>query len=307
MENESVGSTEGCERGCVTIPVACPGLETCSRLSVIDASGSIPAKSETVHADYPMSKEFMHALPVFLTDVELGCFSKQQAELWTKWGRLNQAKKDSAKSYGDQIKKVEDELDEVTRIVEEGSEERPVMCRWMFNYAENEKILVRQDSNSIVERKTISKEEMERWRNPELPIESPENVEDNEEATDTLNEPLEAAEGGKTEEPDAILASDASTTIEEELKNDGLWSKEDDEERWPDPPVPGSAATPELSANIDKNRRCCMPKDRDFHTEGNVRTMYCRVCGLIINKEDMSKDLPEHVPFIHGEKFEVSA
>ncbi|OHD24888.1 MAG: hypothetical protein A2Y38_16280 [Spirochaetes bacterium GWB1_59_5] len=250
-----------------------------------------------------MSKEFMFALPVFLTDVELGHYSKQQSDLWLKWGRLNQEKKDNAATFKRMIDQVESELDEVSRIVNEGSEERPVMCKWMFNYDENEKILIRLDSNAIVERKTISKEEMERWRNPELPIETPENVEEGDEATDTFTEGEELAEGGETEEIDAISSPDASTLVEEAENKVDEVSKEDLDKDWPDAPK----GQQDLIKNIDKERKCCMPKDRDFHRDGDIRIMYCTICKLIIYKEDVTTTPYSHVPFEKGELFEEVA
>jgi len=57
---------------------------------------------------------------------------------------------------------------------------------------------------------------------------------------------------------------------------------------------------------IDKNRKCCYPADRDIRIDGSIRTMYCRVCGLIAKKEDYS-DLGNIKPvsFIVGERVEL--
>ena len=57
---------------------------------------------------------------------------------------------------------------------------------------------------------------------------------------------------------------------------------------------------------IDKNRKCCYPADRDIRVDGSIRTMFCRVCGLIAKKEDYS-DLGNIKPvsFIVGERVEL--
>lgn len=156
--------------GCKIHTVETQGQGACDIFipNMVDASESIPEVQEAINVDLPISESFMYNLPVFLTDVELGCYSKEQADLWREWGKLNQQKKDSAKAYGDAIKRVEDKLDDITRVVEEGSEERPVKCFWMFDYAQNEKVLVREDRNEIVERRTLTKEEIDRYQNPEL-------------------------------------------------------------------------------------------------------------------------------------------
>jgi len=184
---------------------------------MVDASASIPEVQETVIIDLPMSDVFTHPLPVFLTDVELGCYSKHQAELWTKWGRLNQQKKDSAKAYGDSIKKVEDELDEITRIVEEGSEERPVECRWLFDYQHGIKKLIRLDRNVCVEEETLTKAELEAYRQPDLLAGVEESVAAVEECfgyTDASAEDGEPAEGDICPAEDGNLF-DGSSTVED--------------------------------------------------------------------------------------------
>ena len=58
---------------------------------------------------------------------------------------------------------------------------------------------------------------------------------------------------------------------------------------------------------IDKDRRCCYPSDRDLRMEGDIRILFCRVCGLIHRKEDYS-DLnnPGKVCFIVGERVEIT-
>jgi len=183
-----------------------------------DASTSIPEVQETVIIDLPMSDVFTHPLPVFLTDVELGCYSKHQAELWTKWGRLNQQKKDSAKAYGDSIKKVEDELDEVSRIVEEGSEERPVECRWLFDYQHGIKKLIRLDKNIVVEEKTLTKEELDTYRQPTLLDDVEKSVAAVEECfghTDASAEDGEPVEGEICPTEDGNLF-DGSSAVEED-------------------------------------------------------------------------------------------
>lgn len=50
--------------------------------------------------------------------------------------------------------------------------------------------------------------------------------------------------------------------------------------------------------DLDKNRKCCMPFDRDTVTIDGVRVLYCTVCKLIHRKQD--KD-GKDVAFITGE------
>lgn len=252
-------------------------------VGMTDASDSIPEASEAVNTDLPTSKPFEFSLPVFLTDVELGCYSKLQAELWTEWGRLNQAKKDSAAVYKKKIDDVESQLDEITRIVEEGSEERPVMCLWMYDYPQNEKILVRLDFNEIVERKTLTKEEIERYQNPELF--GSETGDQAIEAGDVLPDSSSASEGAKMKAESIVSLSGSSTLGEESLKT----SRDMDEDKWPAPPV---------------QKECCLPKDRRFHRDGDIRIMYCTICQRVILKVDMSVAPPQRLPVEDGELFE---
>ena len=264
----------------------------------------VPGASEAVSIDLPMSESFMHNLPVFLTDVEMGCYSKQQADLWMKWGRLNQEKKDNAAVFKKLIENVEGELDEISRIIEEDSEERPVECCWMYDYEHNCKKMVRIDRNIVVEETTLTKEELERWRCPELFENSPVNTEHPAEATDPLPEVGEVLDGGKSEDvgskPDSANTGLCVLTPEDTpctgCDKCQIPDEPESEDGWADPPP---AQKP---LEIDKKRNCCMPKDRAFCVDGAIRTLYCTVCRLIINIEDTSTKPFTAIPFTHGEK-----
>jgi hypothetical protein len=68
----------------------------------------------------------------------------------------------------------------------------------------------------------------------------------------------------------------------------------------PDPELP--AINIEEKPEINKDRRCCMPSDRDNVKQGDVLVMYCRVCGLIHKKSPIDGDPWESITFVVGEK-----
>lgn len=134
---------------------------------------STPLKPGTTHYDLMpkvtmsfggienMSDIFSRGLPVFLTPVELGAYSGEQADLFHQWTDLQNQKRDSAKFFKERIERVEDKLLELSNIVREGAIERAIECRWYFDYTHGVKHLVRLDSNTEVETVTLTVEELQ--------------------------------------------------------------------------------------------------------------------------------------------------
>lgn len=257
---------------------------------------SIPAAPEGFNADLPMSEPFQRALPVYLTDVELGCYSKEQAELWMKLGQLNQAKKDNAKTYAKMIEEVEEKLDKVSQIVDEGSAERPVECRWMFDYVHGVKKLIRLDSNTVAEEKPLTKEELDAYRQPSL-----------------------ISEGESIANAEA-LRSEAAEDVEDENPGDGMAEEENEAEGASGEAVSSNSTiveevSEEVSLDveevapkdeIDKKRNCCMPFDRDHVLIGDTRILFCRECLLIHRKQDVSDpNKAKEIGFAPGEKLDA--
>lgn len=71
------------------------------------------------------------------------------------------------------------------------------------------------------------------------------------------------------------------------------------------PEVPEGFEVIDLDANPpDKERRCCMPSDRDEVIKGDVIISYCRVCHLILKKTPVGGDPWDTIDFAYGDKID---
>jgi hypothetical protein len=145
-------------------------VEDCAGFQrLVNHDDSIPGESLSYSAgDEDLSDVFMHPLPVFLTDVELGKYSQEQARLYQKLVGVKELKKAETARYNGRIKGLEEQLERISGVVEDGTEERPVECRWVFNYSAGEKRLVRLDDGKEIERKNLTVEEIQAARQPKL-------------------------------------------------------------------------------------------------------------------------------------------
>lgn len=132
--------------------------------NVREEAGIVP---ETVHASEEgltkgeTSETFTRPIPVLITPIQLGEFSLEQATLYRELKELEEAKKASAAAYKTRIDRVEARLDELAKIVTEGTLETPIECQWQYYYSQGIKKLVRMDTHEVVDEKTLTAEELQ--------------------------------------------------------------------------------------------------------------------------------------------------
>ena len=111
---------------------------------------AVPFRSLTARQIRNVSVEFNKDLPVPVPDHELADYGKEMARLQTLWVKTKLDAKAFAKSCKEITDHAEEDLLNIAQIIEAGTEERSVKCRWEFNYREGVKILRRMDTWEIV-------------------------------------------------------------------------------------------------------------------------------------------------------------
>lgn len=92
--------------------------------------------------------------------------------------RLEQDKSDLVKSYGNQIKGIEEKINEKAALVRSGYKEKPVECEWRFNDPRHgRKSLWRLDENKIIESEDMDL--LDTGKVEDVPIEKPAKPGDN--------------------------------------------------------------------------------------------------------------------------------
>lgn len=114
--------------------------------------------------DY-ISSTFTRELPCEVPDEEMASHAAEQARLYGVREKAIQDKKAFTRSCNKLIKDAEEKLLEISKIVESGTEERPVVCRWEFDYTAGIKRLRRLDSFHIADEETLRGEELQRSLN----------------------------------------------------------------------------------------------------------------------------------------------
>lgn len=107
-----------------------------------------------------ISSTFPRNLPVPVPAEELAEHAKEQARLYGVREKALQDKKASNAGFTRLIKDTEAALLKVSHVVEEGTEERPVICRWEFDYRAGIKKLRRLDNWQVVEEETLQGDEL---------------------------------------------------------------------------------------------------------------------------------------------------
>lgn len=144
---------------------------------MVDVSASIPEVSETAIVSEdgvaigPVSEAFRKALPVFLSPVELGEYSAELARQCELLVDIEERKKAANKAFGDQIKDIRKMMDHLTKLITSGSEDRPIECRWEFDYEHGVKKLRRLDTDEIAKEETLTVEDYEGHQET-LPLEA---------------------------------------------------------------------------------------------------------------------------------------
>lgn len=125
------------------------------------AAETVSASSEGLTKGEEFSEAFMRPLNIMVTPIQLGEFSLEQATLYRELKELEESKKASAASYKSRIDRVELRLDELAKVVMDGTIETPIECQWQFHYEHGIKKLVRLDTHEVVDEKTLTAEELQ--------------------------------------------------------------------------------------------------------------------------------------------------
>ena len=117
-----------------------------------------PASYVTREADF-LGPPFTRELPVPVPDEELAELAKQMSHAHRVWIKAQLDAKAAAAGFKSIINQKEVEMVQLAGIIEEGTEERPVKCRWEFDYKAATKVLRRLDTFKLVGEPEILKGE----------------------------------------------------------------------------------------------------------------------------------------------------
>ncbi len=106
-----------------------------------------------------MQEYITRELKYELTQDELLSYSRLLAKNQQDKGEAESGKKSVVADYNDKIVRLNSEIQILSRKVANGYEHRPTKCRWMYDWQEGNKTLMRLDTNQIVEVAEIAPEE----------------------------------------------------------------------------------------------------------------------------------------------------
>lgn len=107
-----------------------------------------------------ISSAFIRNLPVPVPDEELAELAKRMSHTHGVWCKAKLDAKAAAKGYKGITDRAEEEMVELAGVIEAGTEERPVSCRWEFDYSAGVKKLRRLDNHQIVDEETLQGDEL---------------------------------------------------------------------------------------------------------------------------------------------------
>ena len=130
-----------------------------------DASASIPETPETASADETgvnlegKQEGFIKELTVSVTPIQMGEYSLEMATLYRELKETEEDKKATAKSFADRITRFEVRLDEISKILTDGTIEKPIQCQWQYDFSHGVKRLIRLDNHTMVDERVLTTEE----------------------------------------------------------------------------------------------------------------------------------------------------
>ncbi len=139
------------------------------------------------------------ALPVALTAEEKAVIGDRVTAAEVEVATLEAELKRIKKEFKGKIDPLEEEIAKKSEMYQNGAEEREVDCLLQFNYTHGEVITIRRDTEQVVERRTMTAEELQR----DLDLDSSEK---------NGGDPVDAApvdEDGDPEFPEAPTAPEA--------------------------------------------------------------------------------------------------
>ena len=139
-------------------------------------------------------------------DEELAELAKEMSHAHRIWIKAQLDAKASARGFKNIIDQQEAEMVRLAGIIEEGTEERPTVCRWEFDYAAGTKKLRRLDNHQVIDEETLKGEELHLSFNFNGSSEAA--VEKLKEAQDEAGTPEAEAEGAEAGTESAEGAAD---------------------------------------------------------------------------------------------------
>lgn len=96
-----------------------------------------------------------------LTIDERDAKGRELSQAWDDYETIEDEKKDATSELTKRLKKKRAEIGRLAGMLKVGTEPRPILCRWVFDYGHGFKRLIRQDTGDLVEEKTIPIDELQ--------------------------------------------------------------------------------------------------------------------------------------------------
>jgi hypothetical protein len=241
-------------------------------------------------------------------DHELAEYGKELAEQTSLWRRTKLDAKKFAKAAKEITDKCEDKMIELEEIIQDHARLSPVDVQWEYDFTGGVKKLRRCDTWEIAKEETLTVEERQPSFDFDASVKAVEKLKevqsDSKEGThDEATSPEKETEGAEAD----------SAPVEDD--DSGCFAGEVNQSSFPSTPevhieevvAPGTdESLPVINIDekpeIDSERRCCFPSDREELVEGDVVISYCRVCHLVLKKVPVGGDPWETIDFVYGEK-----
>jgi sulfate adenylyltransferase subunit 1 (EFTu-like GTPase family) len=114
------------------------------------------------------SGEFEEPLSCVLTDQEHTARSMSLADVDKRIDAVDLERREVAKGYSAQLKKLREERSPLIEAVETRTETRMVRCREVMNYERNNVTIVRLDTQEPVRERAMEADELDAHRQPKL-------------------------------------------------------------------------------------------------------------------------------------------
>ena len=108
-----------------------------------------------------MEREIERVLPVRLTTGVLEERGRMLAEKCDRYGKIEAEKKEANAAFKEELDECRQEMSQLARVVSAKHEQRPVMCRWSYDYQRGQKTLIRRDTGEVVVVEPITAAELQ--------------------------------------------------------------------------------------------------------------------------------------------------
>lgn len=105
------------------------------------------------------SEDIQRVLQVKLNPSERDDRGREMSQAWDDYETIEGEKQEAGKQFTKDLKKKRAEIAKLAGILKVGTEPRVVMCRWVEDWKQNLRVLVRQDTGDTIETRAIPLEE----------------------------------------------------------------------------------------------------------------------------------------------------